>query len=146
MIVSEKFSANQKTYGVYSAKAYSCDIQNFSCICMHIYRHEDRRGWGEAVGTRKGTLIFLLKFLSFLFFMYLWIFSFLSSTVSLPTLLKVGSSRISDARGVELAATGPSCWLSLVSTCWKNHKQDIYSSSINFSCFLIISAIVQSFL
>lgn len=65
------------------------------------------------------TLIFLLKFLSFLFFMYLWIFLFLSSTESLPT-LNVGSSKleISDATAEEavvvVAPPWYRCWLSLL--------------------------------
>lgn len=88
---------------------------------------EQRRRIGGCVGGEvKRTLIFLLKFLLFLFFMYLWIFSLLCSAESLPSLLKVGSSKleISEVIGVEQAATAPSCWLSLLRTCWKNHKQN----------------------
>lgn len=73
----------------------------------------------EKIQTKVMTLIFLLKFLSFLFFMYLWIFLFLSSTEILLT-LNVGSSKleISDARAEVVVVVSPPryrCWLSLLS-------------------------------
>lgn len=74
-------------------------------ITCHMQVHYDHE---RDLERECSTLIFLLKFLSFLFFMYLWIFLFLSSTESFPT-LNVGSSKleISDARGVELLAPPP---------------------------------------
>lgn len=48
----------------------------------------------QQLNLSKHTLIFLLKFLSFLFFMYLWIFSLRSSVVSLLATLNVSVSKL----------------------------------------------------
>lgn len=89
---------------------------------------------------KKFTLIFLLKFLSFLFFMYLWIFSFLCSTESFPT-LKVDSSKldISGAKVVELPPPFTSCWLSALNAFkWiknlhgKRYHHVLYFQNIQF--------------
>lgn len=88
-------------------------FNTFSRFCFKAYEFFT---WSDQILI---TLIFLLKFLSVLFFMYLWIFLFLSSTESLPT-LNVGSSKleISDARAEEAVVVAPPWyrfWLSLLS-------------------------------
>ena len=124
-------------FSISTAIRVGCEITVVLCLCLDttqnvlVFMHEKTclcdiklcKGNSEWVSERERTLIFLLKFLSFLFFMYLWIFSFLCSTESFPT-LKVWSPMfgISAAKEVEFPAPPINCWDSFPSAFFSKIK------------------------